>query len=54
MDPERKPMRHLLEESEATLAELADRDDPALFPLLARVQATVLQLRALLRSPCAP
>jgi hypothetical protein len=41
----------LLEESEATLAELADRDDPSLFPLLASVQATVLKLRALLRSP---
>ena len=46
MDEQRARLVALLDRSEAMLAEMASRDDPALFAVVVDLQETVLQLRA--------
>jgi hypothetical protein len=49
VDSERARIIALLNKCEAMLAEMAHRDDPALLPAMADVQAAALHLRARLR-----
>ena len=46
MEQERARLVALLDRSEAMLAEMASRDDPALFAVVVDLQQSVLQLRA--------
>jgi hypothetical protein len=46
VEQERARLVALLDRSEAMLAELASRDDPALFAVVVDLQRSVLQLRA--------
>ena len=46
MEEQRARLVALLDRSEAMLAEMASRDDPALFAVVVDLQQSVLQLRA--------